>query len=469
MLVLRLTRQAFEEAVGRDIVELTGIAQQGRRRREEQQVVEALPSRLELGGQGLEVEAAAHLGLQHPGDGFLVHAVDQAIVEHHRGMDDALERPAGGQALDRALQGAGVGDVEGDRSYIDASAAERLDAGAGPVGQLAGAARQHEMPGAAGGQPFSGGEAEAAGAADHQVDAVRSDGEGAGRSRILAGLAGRRDHDLADMAGALHQPEGVAQPLAAEHAMRQGLEFAGREQLNQFAEQALRELAMVDDQLVDVDAEVAEVAAERPQADMSVGVEIALAELDEPAERPQAVERADHRFAGQRIQHDVDAAALGVGGNLVGEGERARIQHQVGAEIAQHRALFLRAGRGNDLGTAEARDLQGREPHRAGAAMDQHSLAFFQARQMHQRVVGGEEGDGQGGGRLEGEVARQRAHREGRGHDVAGKAAGHEGDDAVADLVFERLGPDGAHDAGAFHAQRRTGIAVFQRFFRQEA
>ena len=116
-----------------------------------------------------------------------------------------------------------------------------------------------------------------------------------------------------------------------------------------------------------------------------------------------------------------------------------------------------------------ARDLQGRETHRAGAAMDQHGLAFLQARQMHERVVGGEEGDRQGGGGLEGEVGRQRAHREGRGHDVAGKAAGHEGDDAVANLVFERLGPDSAHDAGAFHAQRRTGIAVFQRFFRQEA
>ena len=63
------------------------------------------------------------------------------------------------------------------------------------------------------------------------------------------------------------------------------------------------------DQLIDVDAEIAEVLAERPQADMGVGDVVALAEFDEAAERTQARNRALHRLAGKTIEHDVDAAA----------------------------------------------------------------------------------------------------------------------------------------------------------------
>ena len=87
---------------------------------------------------------------------------------------------------------------------------------------------------------------------------------------------------------------------------------------------------------------------------------------------------------GEGVQDDVDTLASGEFRNLVGEGERARIAHMVGAEVAEKGALFLAAGGRNHLGAAMLGDLDGGEPDGARAPMDQDCLAATEAGEMDQ-------------------------------------------------------------------------------------
>ena len=69
-------------------------------------------------------------------------------------------------------------------------------------------------------------------------------------------------------------------------------------------------MLLVQHQLIEVHAEISEVLAERPQADVGVGDIVAFAELDEAAERAQAGNAALHRLAGETVENDVDAAPV---------------------------------------------------------------------------------------------------------------------------------------------------------------
>jgi len=70
--------------------------------------------------------------------------------------------------------------------------------------------------------------------------------------------------------------------------------------------------------------------------------------------------------------------------------------------------LFVRAGRGIDLGPAPAGDLDGGNPDTAGGAMDQNLFPLLQPPQMVQGVVGREEGRRNRGRRFKGEAGRDR-------------------------------------------------------------
>src|SRR5260221_5110731 len=128
---------------------------------------------------------------------------------------------------------------------------------------------------------------------------------------------------------------------AAEHAVRQGHQCAFGEKAQDLAEHTLRQFLVVSYQLIDVHAEVREIFSKWSKPDMRIGIEVSFAELDEPAESSKAIHRPDHGLASQRVEHDVHANALGECGNLVDEGERARIADEVGAEVAQQRSLVV--------------------------------------------------------------------------------------------------------------------------------
>src|SRR5437899_8915787 len=104
---------------------------------------------------------------------------------------------------------------------------------------------------------------------------------------------------------------------SAKHAIRQRDQRAVREEPQDFAEQPFRQLLVVPDQLIDVHAEVGEVLAQWPKAEMRVGVEIAFAQLDEATEATEAIHGPDHGLARQRVEHHIHSRTAGKCGYLV--------------------------------------------------------------------------------------------------------------------------------------------------------
>ena len=264
------------------------------------------------------------------------------------------------------------------------------------------------------------------------------------------------------LTGTLHEAESVGDVARVEDAVRQGSKLPGCQQLNHFGEQLARQFPVFADQLVDVDAEIGEVAPQRPQAEMGVGIEVTLAQLYEAAERSQAIHRPCHGPTGERIQHDVDAFAGGVLGDLVSEGQAARITDEVDAKIAQEGPLLVAACGRDDLGPALAGDLDRGEADCASASVDQDGLIGADLAEMDQRIVGGEECHRDRARRFEGYPDRQRTDGKCLRHYVACEALRCEGDDTIANR--ERIDARAAaHDGpGAFHAESGPGIAVFQ-------
>ncbi len=84
-----------------------------------------------------------------------------------------------------------------------------------------------------------------------------------------------------------------------------------------------------------VDGVERQVAAEREQAHPGVAVDVAFADLDEPAAEGQQFQPGPLRGAGQGVEHDVDAVAVGVPADLVGELGAARIVDVLDSHVAQ--------------------------------------------------------------------------------------------------------------------------------------
>ncbi len=187
--------------------------------------------------------------------------------------------------------------------------------------------------------------------------------------------------------------ESLGDLVCAEHAVRQRRQRSFLEQLHQFAEQLGTDVPAVEHQLVEIDAEVSEISPERSQADMGVRDVVALAEFDEAAERTQAGDAALHRVAGEAVEDDVDAVA-GDRPYVVDEIARARIENVGDVEAAEQVALRLRAGGGDDLRAARLCDLYRGHADRAGAAVNENPFTVFEPRLPGERVVGGEERDG---------------------------------------------------------------------------
>ena len=135
-------------------------------------------------------------------------------------------------------------------------------------------------------------------------------------------------------------------------------------------------------------------------------VDVALADLHEAAGRPQHLEALGDRLARQRVEHDIHALAPGGGQHLVGEREGPGIEDVLDAKRVQM-FTFLGGTCGRVHGRAEpASDLHRRQAHAACAGVDEDVLPTAQPRLFIQAVVGGQVGDGQGGRRLETQLAQ---------------------------------------------------------------
>ncbi|MNI03678.1 hypothetical protein D3C73_565810 [compost metagenome] len=92
----------------------------------------------------------------------------------------------------------------------------------------------------------------------------------AGDNHPILATNWRTNDDLADLAGILHQPEGTADLVVTEGTIRQRHKCAALEQFTDLGEYPLGDLRQIDQKLIGVDAEIADVAAERTQADLAV-------------------------------------------------------------------------------------------------------------------------------------------------------------------------------------------------------
>ncbi len=100
--------ETFEIAVGCDVVRLSGVADECRRRREQDEVVDLVAA-----GQLIENRGTLGLGVDDRPVSLAVEVADQRVVEHHCGMDDRAQRCHGAQRLEQALRRCRIGDVAG--------------------------------------------------------------------------------------------------------------------------------------------------------------------------------------------------------------------------------------------------------------------------------------------------------------------------------------------------------------------
>ncbi len=207
----------------------------------------------------------------------------------------------------------------------------------------------------------------------------------------------------------------------------------------------------------EVDREKRRILAKAAQADQAVAVDVALADLEKaPAGREQGEALLEERPR-QRIQHHVDAASLCCREHVVGEAERARVEHVGDAARPQVIALFGAACGRNDARPAAARDRDRRKPDAAGRRMDQHGLARLQARERAQRILGGRIGGRERRGRRKRKLLGNRNDECGWRHNMRGeRAAGHRDHPASGEVLIAAFAGLDDH-AGAFEAEMLPG------------
>ena len=330
------------------------------------------------------------------------------------------------------------------------------------------AAEQRDRAGAVRGQPARRFPAEPIDPAGDQIGPVAARGVFRRFAHRRADIGVGAEDELADMTRRLHQAKGVVDLGKAKQPMRQRPDRAGGEQGGDFAQQGAGQRRPAQRQLVDIDREIRKVLAQRAQMEAAVEVEIALAEFEKAPERFEHFEAAFHRLAAQRVQHDVDPLPAGDLAHPIGKAEIARIEHMVGAGQPQKRPLGRRPGGGDDDGAAMPGVLDRGQADAAGRRMDQDMFPGGELRQVAQRIDRGDEGDRQCRRGGEAHFRRDRDDRVGRGYDPRAQRRRGKGHDPVADRQARHRRSDGAHDAGAFEPERRTGKAVDQRLFRQQ-
>ena len=272
--------KGVEGRVGGGVVGLAGVAENARQRGIKDEPVELEAERLLM-----EVPAPEELRQQDTVERGMVEVDEELVLEDHRGVKNPLQR--------RQLEADPVehpphllrpGDV-GRHEYDARAAALQLSDRRGRFGRHPGtAAAEDERAGALRRQPAGGLEAEAP---EPSRDPVGGPGverhapphrrPGPGGALVVG------DHHLADVPGLLHRSEGRGGVVGAVHRHRQRLEFPRLQPRHEGLQCPPHALRLLLEELVEIDGEEGDVVAEGMEPEGSVGVDVALADLEEPA------------------------------------------------------------------------------------------------------------------------------------------------------------------------------------------
>jgi hypothetical protein len=197
----------------------------------------------------------------------------------------------------------------------------------------------------------------------------------------------------------LHQSNRIVEFAKRENPVSQRPDSPLGERRGDLAQQVTGQVRPARRQLVDIDREIGDVLAERPQVNSPIEVKIPFSEFEEAAKWSENLQAALHCLAAQRVEHDIDALPPGDLAHLIAKPQIARVENMIGAGQAQERSLHLRSGCGDHNRAAKLGILDRGKPHAAGGGMNQDMLPGCELRQMPQRVFHCDEGYGNGCGR----------------------------------------------------------------------
>ena len=153
------------------------------------------------------------------------------------------------------------------------------------------------------------------------------------------------------------------------------------------------EVPPVTTHAVDVNRGEAAVLVEAAHSQRRVLFDVPLADLDETSVRREDVPAAPQRLAGQAVEDDVHALAVGEAQDLIGEVQGSRVEHVPNPLRAQVGTLLLVAGSGEDLGSDHARHGDRRLANTARGEVDEHLVTLLQPADVDQAVVRGDHVD----------------------------------------------------------------------------
>ena len=450
-----MPRQCIEEAIRRHVAGLRRGAEQRGDRRVHHEPIE----RHVLRGQ-VQVPRPRHLRRQYLFQRGSRDLRQRFVLKHHRGVNDAAKRWA--IALNEFRHGSGVAHVASHDFDLNAASGQPSEHVLGDVGLRAAAARQHEPLRALIREPLGRSQAEPREAAGDEVRRIRANQ----RPIVREELRGRvlriaSDYELAAMLALGHEAEGVADLFRRKGRGGERREVARREQFHERTQPAADPLGLPLHEFRQIDGAERHARPERVHVQRGVLEDVLLADLDEATAGGEEFERAREEFAGQGVDHHVDAAALRRGSHAVREREIARMEDVAQALLLEEVVLFG-AGRAEDFGTDAACDLDGGLTHAAGRRMEQHRFASLEPGHIVQAIIRGEERNRDGGGLFEADVCGLLGGEYGGNADAVAEAVSRDGHDRIAGTKLGDGGTDAANDAGTFVAER-TGLGRGER------
>jgi len=112
------------------------------------------------------------------------------------------------------------------------------------------------------------------------------------------------------------------------------------EERSKLGEKLAGESRAINQQSIDIDPKELDIIAERLQSDFAVSEEVPLPELHETPVGPEDRKALVDRLPGDRVEDNVDTLAIGNLTDVIGEGERPRIDNVLSPEPEQKLTLF---------------------------------------------------------------------------------------------------------------------------------
>ena len=208
------------------------------------------------------------------------------------------------------------------------------------------------------------------------------------------------------------------------------------------------------------DADIVD-AAGGVEVEIEIGVGAAEpADIDDAALDLGCCEILVRDLAGDLVDDQVDAFAIGRLQHLVDPAGIAGIHREVGAELLQPAAAHRVRGRADhEFCALEFCDLHRHQPDAGAGALDQHGLARLQRAVGDDGIVHGGERDGEGGGFLEIHVRGRAEQPAVVGQRIFGERRAARAHDLVADLDALGVGAELGDFAGPFHAEHGADAA----------